>query len=478
MTGHIVKIARKELVTVYRSRVIMLNAAIILLLLLVAASGGYKNYHTVKNIREQAQQEKRQQWLNQDPKHPHIAAHFGTFAYKPKTWLSMMDPGLDNYAGAYAYLEPHRQNDFVFKPAEGYSGAIRFGQLSVALVLQLLVPLLIIFMGFASITHERDNGTLKLLLSSGVPLYKIAAGKVLGLFTALLIILLPALFLTGLFFGLQAPAAGDDRWLRIGMLVGVYCIYFFLFTLTTVFVSAISKTAGNALLTLLSIWIVGCIILPKAAANMGSNRYPLPSQYAFREAIQHDIANGINGHNTKDERAKQLEEQLLKQYHVSSVKELPFNFEGYVMQAGEEYSSMVYDKYFHSLQETLIKQDQFCRIAGIIDPFLSVQGISMGLAATDIYTHIDFQQHTEVYRRKFVQQMNEDMKHNSRLGDWNYKSSRKLYASVPDFRYTIMPVGTVLSLYSTELISLLVLLSVSVTLFCLILKRIPAIKSL
>ncbi|AXY74283.1 DUF3526 domain-containing protein [Paraflavitalea soli] len=478
MTGIIPQIALKELVTVYRSKVILLTAGIILLLLLLAAWGGFSHYKTTRHIREAAQREKREQWLHQDPKHPHIAAHFGTFAYKPKTWFSMFDAGLDNYAGSYAYLEPHRQNDFVFKPAEGYGATIRFGQLSVALVLQLLVPLLIIFMGFASITQERDNGTLKLLLGSGISLYQVAAGKVMGLVLALLLLLLPALLLTGCFFAWQAPEAGNDGWIRALLLLAVYSAYFLLFTLLTVFVSAVSKTSGNALLTLLSVWIIGCIIIPKAAANIGSDCYPLPSQYTFREAIQKDIAQGIDGHNTKDERAKQLEAQVLRQYHVSKVSELPFNFEGYVMQAGEEYSSKVYDKYFHQLQQTLVDQDRLPRTAGLFDPFLFLQGISMGLSATDIYTHIDFQQKTEAYRRAFVQKMNEDMMQHSTLGDWNYKASRQLYASVPDFRYQVLPLREVLKTYSTELLSLTILLLTALFLFTIILKRIPVISQI
>lgn len=478
MKAIIPQIAMKEFRTIYRSKVILLTAGIILLLLLLAAWGGFSNYKTIRDIREAAQREKREQWLHQDPKHPHIAAHFGTFAYKPKTWFSMFDAGLDNYAGSYAYLEPHRQNDFVFKPAEGYGASIRFGQLSVALVLQLLVPLLIIFMGFASITQERENGTLKLLLASGISIYQIAAGKVLGLFLALLLLLLPVLLITGSFFAWLAPEAGSDGVIRGLLLLAVYSAYFLCFTLLTVLVSALSKTAGNALLTLLSVWIIACIIVPKAAANIGSDRYPLPSQYTFREAVQKDIAQGIDGHNTKDERARQLEAQVLKQYHVQKVSELPFNFEGYVMQAGEEYSSKVYDKYFHQLQQTLIDQDRLPRTAGLVDPFLSLQGISMGLSATDIYTHIDFQQKTEAYRRAFVQKMNEDMMQHSTLGDWNYKASSNLYASVPDFRYEVLPVREVVKLYRTELLSLLVLLLVSFLLFNVILKRIPVISQI
>lgn len=475
MTGNLLRIAKKELTTVYRSKVILLIAGIIMLLLGVAAWGGYRDYHTDRNIREEAKRVKREQWLHQDPKHPHIAAHFGTFAYKPKTWFSMFDAGLDSYTGAYTYLEPHRQNDFVFKPAEGHGAGIRFGQLTVALVLQLLVPLLIIFMGFASITQERTQGTLRLLLSSGVSFTTLAAGKVLGQFTALLLLLLPALLLTGVFYAGMAPGAGSDWGWRALLLMAVYGSYFLLCTLLTVFISAISKTGGNALLALLAIWITGCIIIPKTAANMGSDRYPLPSHYAFREAIQRDIAQGINGHNTKDERARELEAKLLQQYHVKNVSELPFNFEGYVMQAGEEYSSMVYDKHFHQLQQTLLQQDRFCRLAGMADPYLAVQGLSMALAATDLYTHIDFQQKTEAYRRHFVQQMNEDMMHHSKLGDWDYKASQALYASVPDFEYRLPPLRQVLHHYRSEGLSLAALLLLSCLLFYLVLKRIPLI---
>ncbi|WP_205513233.1 DUF3526 domain-containing protein [Longitalea arenae] len=477
MRKQLLQLAMKELTTVYRSKLILLTAAIILLLLLVAAGGAYRNYQTAKQIRDEAKREKREQWLHQDPKHPHIAAHFGTFAYKPKTWFSMFDDGLDNYAGAYAYLEPHRQNDFLFKPAEGHGAGIRFGQLSVALVLQLLVPLLIIFMGFSTVTREREQGTLKLLFSSGISLPAIAAGKVMGQYGAILLLLLPALGLTGVFFATMAQGSSGQG-LRVLMLLAVYAGYFLLFTLLTVFVSAIAKSSGHALLLLLTGWILTCIIIPKAVANMSSDRYPLPAQYNFREAIQRDIRQGIDGHNTQDERAQQLQAKLLQQYQVKTVAELPFNIEGYIMQAGEAYSSMVYDKHFHQLQNTLLQQDRFCRLAGVVDPYLAVQGLSMALAATDLYTHIDFQQKTENYRRHFVQKMNEDMMYHSRQGDWTYKASRSLYASVPDFQYHQLPLRQVLALYRMELISLAALLVLSCVLFYVILKRIPIINRL
>jgi ABC-2 type transport system permease protein len=316
------------------------------------------------------------------------------------------------------------------------------------------------------------------LLATGVSLRTIAAGKVLGQFAALMLLLLPALIVTGAFFARIASTTGGDWPWRAFLLLAVYSGYFLLCTITTVFLSAVSKTGGNALLALLTVWIAGCIIVPKAAANIGSDRHPLPAQYAFRKAVQRDIAQGLDGHNTTDQRAAQIEAKLLQQYGVKKTSELPFNFEGYIMQAGEEYSSLVYDRHFHQLQQTLLQQDRFCRVAGILAPYLAIQGLSMGLSATDLRTHIDFQQKTEAYRRQFVQKMNEDMMYRSKEGDWNYKASQALYASVPDFHYRPPSLKQVLRYYRMEFISMAALLLLSCGFFYTILKRIPLIRQL
>ncbi len=209
MKGIIPQIAMKEFRTVYRSKVILLTAGIILLLLCWQPGEVLTITKPPGDIREAATR-KAGTMAAQDPKHPHIAAHFGVFTYKPKTWFSMFDAGLDNYAGSYAYLEPHRQNDFVFKPAEGYGATIRFGQLSVALVLQLLVPLLIIFMGFSSITQEKGQRHTQTVAGQRYFALPDRSRQSNGPVPCPAIALLPALLLTGCFFDWQAPETGND----------------------------------------------------------------------------------------------------------------------------------------------------------------------------------------------------------------------------------------------------------------------------
>lgn len=426
-------IAKKEIINALRSRAFTITYGAMFCLVLVAAVSGYRQYNIQRQERLAATEETRQQWLHQDPKHPHTAAHFGNFAFMPKTALSLFDIGLDTFTGTAIYLEPHRQNDFSFKPAETRNASIRFGEFSMALVLQVLLPLLLIFMAFASFTNERSGGTLRQLYAQGITFKQLYKGKFIGFSLLALLMLLPIMVLllvAQLFLGLTA-----DIFLRIVLLTLLYAVYLLLFVGLALLVSASCKESKAAILILLVIWIANIIILPKWAANAGDNLYPLPTKYDFMAAIKADIVKGINGHDSRDQRATQLKQELLQKYKVDTISKLPFNFDGYVMQAGEAYSSLVYDKHFSKLQHTLDQQNQISLWCSLIDPFIATKGISMGLSGTDYYTHLDFQQQAETYRRSFVQYMNLDMQNHSELGNWDYKVDPKVYKNAPQFRY-------------------------------------------
>ncbi|MEJ7658785.1 MAG: ABC transporter permease subunit [Hymenobacter sp.] len=120
----------------------------------------------------------------QGEKHPHIATPLRHVRVQAQTGLSFFDYGLDAYTGTSVYLEAHYQHEFMFRPAQDYSALIRFGELSGALVLQVLLPLLVIFLCFGAITRERESGTLRLVLSQGVSRAAAGLGQGAGLLRA------------------------------------------------------------------------------------------------------------------------------------------------------------------------------------------------------------------------------------------------------------------------------------------------------
>lgn len=456
MKRQVFLIAGKELKSMARQNSLKVLFVIIIVLLSFALYAGHIAYKQQMVMVEKAQKERRTEWLDQGDKHPHIAAHYGTYVFKPKTLLSLFDFGLDTYTGTSVYLEAHYPHEFMFRPVQGYGNMIRFGELSAALVLQLLLPLLIIFITFQAFTKEKETGTLKLLVSQGVSIRSIYLGKVLAYFLIIFIII--ALLFTSLFIVgsiEKTSAVISDMGLRILLLFFVYAGYLWAFINFSVWISLKSSSARNALLTLLIFWIVTGIIIPKTSANLGETLYPLPSMKTYKEDIKHDIENGINPNETKEKRIAKLKEDYLKKYGVDSLNQLPLNFEGIQMQEGEEYANIVHDFHDVALYKKFELQNRTGNLMSFVAPYIAVRNLSMAFSATDWYSFKDFQEKTNTYRRHLIRTMNNDMAKNSRYGEfYEYKAGQNLWETISDFKYLTLKVTMVLKYYWMELASL------------------------
>ena len=62
--------------------------------------------------------------------------------------------------------------------------------------------------------------------------------------------------------------------------------------------------------------------------------------------MREERSKGIDGHNPTDKRREDLKLKTLAEYEVDSLKNLPINFDGIVMQEDEEYGNIVWDKHF------------------------------------------------------------------------------------------------------------------------------------
>lgn len=452
------RIFQKELLTAVRNRQVFVFGLLVAGLLLAAGAAGYAGFRQQRAQMARAQQARRQEWLSQGEKHPHIATHFGTFVFKPKTGLSFFDYGLEAYTGTSVYLEAHYEHEFMFRPAQDYSALIRFGELSGALVLQVLLPLLVIFLCFGAFTRERESSTLRLLLSQGVRRPQLAWGKALAYYALVLALLLPTLALVG---GLALGRAGSSTTAAdvAGRLLGlgaVYAAYFLGFVCLCVLVSARAASSRNALLTLLTIWIVFAVVLPKTTAALGDQRHPLPTLQAYQDAITQEADAGLPGDLPKAGRKARLEQQYLKRYHADSVQHLPLNFEWAAAQAAESYHDRVQARHRAGLVRTLEAQNRLSTLASFADPYLAVRSLSMALAGTDLYTSLDFQQQATDYRAGLIRQLNLDAAQHSKYGQfYEYHTGAGLWAQVRDFAYRLPAAGRILPHYRPELLALL-----------------------
>ena len=191
----ILRIARKELLDLSRDGRVRVLAVLVLVVSVVSLAAGWKTYSDLSAQHRTAQAATREQWLNQPKKNPHSAAHYGVYAFKPKSPLAIVDTGIDPYVGVAVWLEAHKQNEMKYRPAQDRTAAQRFGELGGAEVLQVILPLFIVLMAFPVFAGEREQGTLRQLLSVGARPRDLALGKALGVAAGLGIILVPATLL-------------------------------------------------------------------------------------------------------------------------------------------------------------------------------------------------------------------------------------------------------------------------------------------
>jgi ABC-2 type transport system permease protein len=306
----------------------------------------------------------------------------------------------------------------------------RFGELTAATVLQLLLPLLIILLSFAAFAGEREQGTLRQLLSLGVPVKALAWGKALGIAGALCVLIVPAALL-----GVVALALTSENGMleasaaRLGWMLASYLLYFGIFIGFSLAVSARARSAQFALLALLAGWIINGLIAPRALADLARVAFPTPSAFAFQQAIDRDMKG--DGHDLNEA----LKRRVLAEYKVSRVEELPVNFAGLSLQESEVHGNAIFDRHFSVLWNTYEQQDRLKQTAGIMAPMLAISSLSRGLAGTDFAQHRDFAQAAEQYRRLFIKQMNDDMTYHAGKQDFTYLAHPAVWASVPDFKY-------------------------------------------
>jgi ABC-2 type transport system permease protein len=431
----VARIAAKEFIDTLRDGRYRWSAIIVLTLLAAALGAGYRNWRDVSNQHARASDEMRAFWVNQPAKNPHSAAHYGLWAFKPRTMLSMVDQGVDPYVGVAAYLEAHKQNEFQFRPAMDATATQRFGQWTAATILQVLLPLLIVVLAFPAFAGEKELGTLRQLVSMGIPPAKLAGGKALGVAAALGTLLVPAAILGSVALALgAAEGTMGIEWPRIALMVVAYLAYFGVFVAVSLVVSARAPSSRVALFVLLAFWAANSLVAPRVFTDVARRAAPTPSAFEFITAVDTDLKKGLDGHNPGD-RAEALKQQVLAKYGVASVDSLPVNFDAISMQQGEEDANRVFDKHYGALYDAYQRQNTIHQFGAITAPLLAVRSISMGLSGTDVEHHRAFAESAERYRRMLIAKMNGYMAEHSRTGDWDSKAPTTLWAEVEPFAY-------------------------------------------
>ncbi len=375
----------------------------------------------------------RTRWVQQGAKNPHSAAHYGLHVFRPVAPLRVWDQGITPFAGAVAFTEAHVKNDASYESAQHQSGLARFGQLTPMFVALYVVPLFLMLNGFAAVGGEREQGTLRMLRAAGADPRRLLAAKWLSLMVPVSVVPV-LLFLPGWLWLGERLAMGELVLVALLTLL-ILGLYYGAVAAVTLLLSLVLRSSHQALTACILFWSASCLLVPKLAAGAAEDWFPTPDRAAFHDAMKREKKAGMDGHDPSDERAERLRRETLVEYGVDRVEDLPINLDGMLMQEDEDYGSQVFDRHYAELTAVHRRQERVFLGASLLSPFLPARLLSMAVTGTDAHTQARFNQAVEQYRRGYVALLNNDLTHQSRSGEWQYKADEALWSQVSPFAF-------------------------------------------
>jgi ABC-2 type transport system permease protein len=437
-------IARKEFIEILRDRR-FLTAAVLLLGSVVLSSATQVRQHASwqreATIKRQAE---RDRWLHQGAKSPHSAAHFGVHAFLPRTQLSILDPGVTAYAGTFVFLEPHEQKLFEHRPAEDSPAIRRFGEFTPAFLLQVIAPLLIILMLYGAFASEREQGTLRQLLSLGVSSRAIALGKTIGGTAPLFGVLTPGVLVGSAAILATGEQNTGDITIRLALLSAAFLGYYATVSGIVLWSSATARTSRGALTLSLGFWFLTCLVAPRAVMEIAARAHPAPTALQHINALRAEWFQRPVWYDLLAD----VEKRLLKQYGVNDVAALPISAAGAGLMEEEAGQKEANDRHFGRLYRAYGRQEDFFRAAARVSPMVAVNSISAALSGSD-YSHFKaFATAAEAYRTSMVRTLNEAVMNNQSASakpyEPAYRPGRELWESIPAFTYAAPSVSELL----------------------------------
>ena len=152
-----------------------------------------------------------------------------------------------------------------------------FASFDIVYIFQLVLGLLAILIASETVSGEKEDGTLRLMLTTNVSRAQVLAGKVLaGLTTLAIPTALGFILLTILLLGTEYIEVGVGEWLRLGLLLALSLLYLLVFYLIGLAISCATHRSATSLIYALFTWALLAIVLPDSItallneqANMG-----------------------------------------------------------------------------------------------------------------------------------------------------------------------------------------------------------------
>ncbi len=155
---------------------------------------------------------------------------------------------------------------------------ILFPPLDFLFIVTIIMSLLAILFSHDAIAGERQNGTLRLVISNSISRTTILLGKFIGGTTSLIIPFILSLLVGALYISINPTIQWDgSAWAELALLTAASITFITLFYLLGLMVSTFSRYSTTSILNCLFLWILLILVIPNICPYISAQLYSIPS---------------------------------------------------------------------------------------------------------------------------------------------------------------------------------------------------------
>ena len=189
---------------------------------------------------------------------------------------------------------------------------ILFHPLDFLFIVTIIMSLLAMLFSHDAIAGERQNGTLRLVISNSISRTTVLLGKFIGGTASLLIPFILALLVGALYISVNSAIQWDSSaWKELALLTAASITFITLFYLLGLMVSTFSRYSSTSILNCLFLWILLILVIPNVCPYISAQLYRIPS---IKQTERQTREIDLHGQETASKLMKESVKKMKKQY--------------------------------------------------------------------------------------------------------------------------------------------------------------------
>ena len=250
-----------------------------------------------------------------------------------------------------------------------------------------VLSLIALLFTFDAISHERERGTLRLMLANSIPRHTVLIGKFLGALISINIPFTLAVLVNLLMISTSSDVhLGAEAWGRLGLIFFITLLYVSLFLALGLLVSARVQRSAVSLVILLLAWVTLVVFMPSTLVSIAGRFASSTSTLGFYE------------------RSAQLEAELQREYYAAAYGSDSDKSWTQKLQVAGEYVTKDAAQQERLHEERLkqrISQVRRARAITQISPVTIFQHLLEAFAGTGFERHLQFLENVKSYAQQF-----------------------------------------------------------------------------